>query len=426
MDQASNIIEMLQKQAPLEEIENELQWGKLTQADFEKLFAEADRLKDSKTSLDLLGLMYKAAKDRDFWLETRILAAVIARSEADIEGNKLLKRMSFCLEQIRTSISKVHKSDALQLRYRRYLCDYVSLSARLLEETGDIENALNQYIAAQKAYTEYNFLVAAKEMDEPIARLQRYKKQGDQLVTVQSLVDRKSLLDKQIADLEIQLQGKSHQLEDSDAQLKSKEAELQNLNLIIEELDNRLESNQKSLQKIKEETKELEKQKEISKALLEQVEQEKVSLVEEIITLRGQAQELDIRVAQTSLKINDRLAALQAQIDLKEAELEKVDGGLKQKTSISSELNQSILVRRQELATLEETIHHDEGYINELSKRRTQFESESNPEQIMKDEPVIEDTTDQSQGELAIKLERYKKNLKASRLRKKGASDESR
>ena len=57
---------------------------------------------------------------------------------------------------------------------------------------------------------------------------------------------------------------------------------------------------------------------------------------------------------------------------------------------------------------------------------RTQFESESNPEQIMKEEPVIEDTTDQSQGELAIKLERYKKNLKASRLRKKGASDESR
>jgi chromosome segregation ATPase len=229
----------------------------------------------------------------------------------------------------------------------------VFLSARLLEDAGDIDNALRDYKAAQKAYTEYNFMAAAKEIDVPIGRLQRLKRQGDQLIPLQTLVDRRNLIEKDIVDLNNRYQEKHNQLEATDAQVNLKETELLSLSSQIKELSDSLEITQKDrlvLQKLKEETKELENRKESSQAWLEQIDQEKSSLVEQVINLREQAQALDIRVAQTALKLNDRLAALQAQIDLKNSELEKNSVIIIQRSTTVKELENLIEQRRHELA----------------------------------------------------------------------------
>lgn len=424
MGLAFKIIEMFQKNQPVEEIEKEVQWENLTQADYEELFSEANHMQGSKSGFDLLGLMYKAVKDRDFWMETRILAAVIAHPEADVERSKLLKRMAYSLEQIRPAIARIPKNDPIHQRYRRYLCDYVLLSARLLEEAGDVDKALKEYTAAQKAYSKYNFLLAAKEVEEPIARLQQVKRQGDQLVLIKSLVDRRSLLEKQITDLNTKSQQMATLLDEIVEQSKAKETELNNLNMIIEELDMRLDNTQKSLQKITDEVIELENRRTNSQDWLDQVEREKTALVEQVITLREEAQQLDIRVAQSTLKLNDRLAALQAQIDLKGFELNKIEAALKHKSEAYCELEELIAQRRQELAAIEETIHLDEAYLAEISRRRSELETEQSLAAQPVQEPAVEEANVQPQGELATKLERYKKSLKASRNRKKAATEE--
>jgi chromosome segregation ATPase len=424
MDQAFTIIQMLQQQVPLEDIEKEVQWDKLTQADYENLFTEADLLRGAKSGFDLLGLMYKAVKDRDFWMETRILAAVILRPETEIERGKLLNRMRYCLELIRTSLVKVSRSDPQQLRYRRYLCDYVFLSARLLEDAGDLDRALKEYMAAQKAYTEYKFLDAAKEIDEPIGRLQRLKRQGDELVTFQTLTDRRSQIEKEISDLNTLYQEKQHQLVAVGSEIKLKETESMDMDKRIQDLNQSLAISQREIQNLRDETMDLENRKENSQAWLEQIEQEKTALVEQVITLREQSQALDVRVSQTALKLNDRLAALQAQIDLKNSELEKNSGSIGQKTSALNELDKLIEQRRHELALIEEQIHNDETYLLELSKKRSADDAESDLTPPIVEETLHDETAATPQEELAIKLERYKKSLKASRTRKKSSPNQ--
>jgi hypothetical protein len=126
---------------------------------------------------DLLGLLFKAVKDKNYLLESRVLSQVILRPEDDLDKNKLLKRLAFSLEQVGDSLSKVSKTDPQYVTYRRYLCDYVFLSAQILDYAGELDKALIEYQAAQKAYTEFNHHDLAKELDAPIARLQRLKRQ---------------------------------------------------------------------------------------------------------------------------------------------------------------------------------------------------------------------------------------------------------
>ena len=321
MSEAKTLIDLVQQKLPVEEIESKISWAKFSPSDYETIFAEVERLGASPEGYQLLGYLYKGVKDKNPWHEMRVLSRVILHPLCDVDKDRMLKRAGVCLENIKTSLAKLPRNDPGHPVYHRYLCDYVYLRAGILDENGELENAIREYKAAQKAYTEYGFADLAHAIDKPLSRLLKIKRQGEQLFPLQVIRDRRKELESQLAELMHQSQEKTAELEEIGAQIKYQQAELRSLAIKVQEIDGKYQAGQKYIQKIQTEIEQFQEQKRTGQAETAELKERSLAYLQE---LERTQQEIAGLTNQKSA-LEEELIHMQQQVALQNAQLTQAE-----------------------------------------------------------------------------------------------------
>lgn len=217
MNLAQEIITKLEKGIIPNDIKAQHNWSELPNHDREKLMELAEENIENPEGRTLLLTLIRLTEKNE-WDFVRVLALVIQRRDSEIkEKSKALTYMRRYLD----NISKQLSDDPTDIqRYLHYWGDYKILNAKVLEENGNLDLALQNYREAQNSYQEIGANDKVDEAERQIEKINVWKENKGSLIPLIVLQDERMRINQEIEDLQIRKNQFSEVLKVARAEVK--------------------------------------------------------------------------------------------------------------------------------------------------------------------------------------------------------------
>lgn len=160
MESARKIIDAIYRGVSPQELAKEFPWDEIKGEASTDLLNFAQHSPDNQHSFQILAYLYRVASGNDLWFATEVLSQTVRHPILSVDERKMI------LANLRSLLDKVKDQNSseppTQDNLRRYWLmegGYYTVSGATLAETGKIEEANRNYLAAQEIFEQLGLIL---------------------------------------------------------------------------------------------------------------------------------------------------------------------------------------------------------------------------------------------------------------------------